>query len=91
MTSPTAVVAGMVLKPNRCSPGLRAIPAAAAPARCCCIARRASRSGQADLRRWAGDYGQLVLLCGHYEGFETSAFAPGLMRSFDRWISAHRR
>ena len=25
---------------------------------------------QADLRRWAGDYEQLVLLCGHYEGFD---------------------
>jgi tRNA (guanine-N1)-methyltransferase len=26
--------------------------------------------GQADLRRWAQDNDQLVLLCGHYEGFD---------------------
>ena len=26
--------------------------------------------GQADLRRWAADYDQLVFLCGHYEGFD---------------------
>jgi tRNA (guanine-N1)-methyltransferase len=25
---------------------------------------------QADLRRWAADYEQLVFLCGHYEGFD---------------------
>ena len=25
---------------------------------------------QADLRRWATDYDQLVFLCGHYEGFD---------------------
>jgi tRNA (guanine-N1)-methyltransferase len=25
---------------------------------------------QADLRRWAENYDQLVLLCGHYEGFD---------------------
>ena len=26
--------------------------------------------GQADLLRWAENYDQLVLLCGHYEGFD---------------------
>jgi tRNA (guanine-N1)-methyltransferase len=25
---------------------------------------------QADLRRWASDYDQLLFLCGHYEGFD---------------------
>jgi len=25
---------------------------------------------QADLRRWAGEHDQLVVLCGHYEGFD---------------------
>jgi len=61
--------AGMVLKPEPVFASFEAIP---------CQGRRRvllmSPQGrplhQSDLQRWAGGYEQLVLLCGHYEGFD---------------------
>jgi len=61
--------AGMVLKPEPVYAAFETIP---------CQSRRRvllmSPQGrplhQSDLQRWAGGYDQLVLLCGHYEGFD---------------------
>jgi tRNA (guanine-N1)-methyltransferase len=61
--------AGMVLKPEPVFAAVEAIPAL--PRRRVLLMSPQGRPlSQADLRRWAGGYDQLVLLCGHYEGFD---------------------
>ena len=61
--------AGMVLKPEPVFAAVEAIPVL--PRRRTLLMSPQGRVlEQADLRRWARDYDQLVLLCGHYEGFD---------------------
>jgi tRNA (guanine-N1)-methyltransferase len=61
--------AGMVLKPEPVFAAVEAIPVL--PRRRTLLMSPQGRVlEQADLRRWATDYDQLVLLCGHYEGFD---------------------
>jgi tRNA (guanine-N1)-methyltransferase len=61
--------AGMVLKPEPVFAAVEAIPML--PRRRTLLMSPQGRVlEQADLRRWAADYDQLVLLCGHYEGFD---------------------
>jgi tRNA (guanine-N1)-methyltransferase len=61
--------AGMVLKPEPVFAALEAIPQL--PRRRVLLMSPQGRLlQQSDLRRWASDYDQLVLLCGHYEGFD---------------------
>jgi tRNA (guanine-N1)-methyltransferase len=59
----------MVLKPEPVFAAFEAIPQL--PRRRVLLMSPQGRPlQQADLRRWASDYDQLVLLCGHYEGFD---------------------
>ncbi|MFM8935785.1 MAG: tRNA (guanosine(37)-N1)-methyltransferase TrmD [Vulcanococcus sp.] len=61
--------AGMVLKPEPVYAAVEAIPLL--PRRRVLLMSPQGRPlQQADLRRWAADYDQLVFLCGHYEGFD---------------------
>ena len=61
--------AGMVLKPEPVFAAFEAIPVQ--PRRQVLLMTPQGKPlQQADLRRWANDYEQLVLLCGHYEGFD---------------------
>ncbi len=61
--------AGMVLKPEPVFAALEAIPVL--PRRRTLLMSPQGRVlEQADLRRWANGFDQLVLLCGHYEGFD---------------------
>ena len=61
--------AGMVLKPEPVFAAVEAIPVL--PRRRVLLMTPQGRLlRQADLSRWASDYGQLLLLCGHYEGFD---------------------
>ncbi len=61
--------AGMVLKPEPVSAAVEAIPVL--PRRLVLLmSPQGQPLQQADLRRWASSYDQLVLLCGHYEGFD---------------------
>ena len=61
--------AGMVLKPEPVFAAFEAIPVQPRR-RVLLMTPQGKPLQQADLRRWAGDYEQLVLLCGHYEGFD---------------------
>ena len=61
--------AGMVLKPEPVFAAVEAIPALPRR-RTLLMSPQGKVLEQADLRRWAEDYDQLVLLCGHYEGFD---------------------
>ena len=61
--------AGMVLKPEPVFAAVEAIPAQASR-RVLLMSPQGRPLQQADLRRWASDYQQLVLICGHYEGFD---------------------
>ena len=61
--------AGMVLKPEPVYAAVEAIPALPRR-RVLLMSPQGQPLQQADLRRWAGDYDQLVFLCGHYEGFD---------------------
>jgi tRNA (guanine-N1)-methyltransferase len=61
--------AGMVLKPEPVSAAFEAIPVLPAR-RVLLLSPQGQPLRQADLRRWARDHDQLVLLCGHYEGFD---------------------
>ena len=61
--------AGMVLKPEPVFAAFEAIPVQPSR-RVLLMTPQGKPLQQADLRRWAGDYEQLVLLCGHYEGFD---------------------
>ena len=61
--------AGMVLKPEPVYAAVEALPVL--PRRRVLLMSPQGRPlQQADLRRWAADYDQLVFLCGHYEGFD---------------------
>lgn len=61
--------AGMVLKPEPVYAAFEAVPVR--PRRRVLLMTPQGRPlHQRDLQRWATDYEQLVLLCGHYEGFD---------------------
>lgn len=60
---------GMVLKPEPVYAALEAIPVLPRR-RVLLLTPQGSPLIQADLRRWARDQDQLVLICGHYEGFD---------------------
>lgn len=61
--------AGMVLKPEPVFAAVEAIPQLSP--RCTLLMTPQGRPlQQADLQRWASGHRQLVLLCGHYEGFD---------------------
>ncbi len=61
--------AGMVLKPEPVFAAVEAIPVL--PRRqVLLMSPQGQPLRQADLRRWASTADQLVLLCGHYEGFD---------------------
>ena len=61
--------AGMVLKPEPVYAAFSAIPVLPRR-RVLLMSPQGQPLLQADLRRWATDYDQLVFLCGHYEGFD---------------------
>ena len=61
--------AGMVLKPEPVYAAVEAIPVLPRR-RVLLMSPQGKPLEQADLRRWAADYDQLVFLCGHYEGFD---------------------
>jgi tRNA (guanine-N1)-methyltransferase len=61
--------AGMVLKPEPVFAALEALPRLPRR-RVLLMSPQGQPLRQADLRRWAGEHDQLVLLCGHYEGFD---------------------
>ena len=61
--------AGMVLKPEPVFAACEAIPQLVRR-RVLLMSPQGHPLHQADLRRWATGYDQLVLLCGHYEGFD---------------------
>jgi len=61
--------AGMVLKPEPVFAAFEAIPVLP-QRRVLLMSPQGKVLEQADLRRWATGYEQLVLLCGHYEGFD---------------------
>jgi tRNA (guanine-N1)-methyltransferase len=61
--------AGMVLKPEPVFAAFGAIPLHS-PRRSLLMTPQGKPLCQADLQRWASNYQQLVLLCGHYEGFD---------------------
>ena len=61
--------AGMVLKPEPVFAAVAAIPDLPRR-RTLLMSPQGKVLEQADLRRWAAGYDQLVLLCGHYEGFD---------------------
>ena len=61
--------AGMVLKPEPVFAAVESIPRRSG-ARVLLMSPQGRPLQQADLQRWAHDHDQLVLLCGHYEGFD---------------------
>ncbi|MEB3271246.1 MAG: tRNA (guanosine(37)-N1)-methyltransferase TrmD [Synechococcus sp.] len=61
--------AGMVLKPEPVFAAFEAIPVLPRR-RVLLLTPQGVPLQQSLLRRWAGDHDQLVLLCGHYEGFD---------------------
>jgi tRNA (guanine-N1)-methyltransferase len=61
--------AGMVLKPEPVFAAMEAVPAWP-QRRVLLMSPQGKPLEQADLRRWATNYNQLVLICGHYEGFD---------------------
>ena len=61
--------AGMVLKPEPVFAAFESIPVSARR-RVLLMTPQGRPLEQADLQRWAESYDQLVLLCGHYEGFD---------------------
>jgi tRNA (guanine-N1)-methyltransferase len=60
--------AGMVLKPEPVYAAVEAIPVL--PRRRVLLMSPQGSPLQPDLRRWATGYDQLLLICGHYEGFD---------------------
>jgi len=60
---------GMVLKPEPVFAALEAIPMLSRR-RTLLMTPQGTLLQQSDLRRWSSTYEQLVLLCGHYEGFD---------------------
>ncbi|MAR06901.1 MAG: transposase [Cyanobium sp. NAT70] len=61
--------AGMVLKPEPLFAAVEAIPRRAR-SRLLLMSPQGRPLQQSDLQRWATEHDQLVLLCGHYEGFD---------------------
>lgn len=61
--------AGMVLKPEPVFAAVEAIPVLN-PRRTLLMTPQGRPLQQADLQRWAEGHRQLLLLCGHYEGFD---------------------
>ncbi len=61
--------AGMVLKPEPVYAAVEAIPVLPRR-RVLLMSPQGKPLQQADLRRWATEYEQLLFLCGHYEGFD---------------------
>ena len=61
--------AGMVLKPEPVYAAVEAIPVLPRR-RVLLMSAQGKPLQQADLRRWATEYEQLLFLCGHYEGFD---------------------
>ncbi|MFW6730812.1 MAG: tRNA (guanosine(37)-N1)-methyltransferase TrmD [Synechococcus sp.] len=61
--------AGMVLKPEPVFAAVEAIPLLN-PRRTLLMTPQGRPLQQADLQRWAVGHRQLLLLCGHYEGFD---------------------
>ncbi|CAK6686497.1 tRNA (guanine-N(1)-)-methyltransferase [Synechococcus sp. CBW1107] len=61
--------AGMVLKPEPVFAAFESIPVLERR-RVLLLSPQGQPLRQADLQRWATDHDQLVLLCGHYEGFD---------------------
>lgn len=61
--------AGMVLKPEPVFAAFEAIPVQPRR-RVLLLTPQGKPLGQKDFHRWAVDHDQLVLLCGHYEGFD---------------------
>ena len=61
--------AGMVLKPEPVHAAMKSIPRASR-SRVLLMTPQGRPLQQADLQRWSSAYDQLVLLCGHYEGFD---------------------
>jgi tRNA (guanine-N1)-methyltransferase len=61
--------AGMVLKPEPVFAAFDTIPVLPRR-RVLLMSPQGTPLRQADLRRWSTGYDQLVLLCGHYEGFD---------------------
>jgi tRNA (guanine-N1)-methyltransferase len=61
--------AGMVLKPEPVFAAFEAIPVLPRR-RVLLLSPQGHPLHQSDLQRWARDHDQLVLLCGHYEGFD---------------------
>jgi 2-C-methyl-D-erythritol 2,4-cyclodiphosphate synthase len=61
--------AGMVLKPEPVFAALETIPTLPGR-RVLLMSPQGQPLRQADLRRWADQHDQLVVLCGHYEGFD---------------------
>ncbi|MFN9631068.1 MAG: tRNA (guanosine(37)-N1)-methyltransferase TrmD [Cyanobacteriota bacterium] len=61
--------AGMVLKPEPVYAAFEAIPTLGRR-RALLMTPQGKPLHQRDLERWARDWDQLVLLCGHYEGFD---------------------
>ena len=60
---------GMVLKPEPVYAAFESLPQLPRR-RVLLMSPQGQPLQQADLRRWATDYEQLVFLCGHYEGFD---------------------
>ena len=61
--------AGMVLKPEPVFAAVESIPRRSG-ARVLLMSPQGRPLQQKDLQRWAKEHDQLVLLCGHYEGFD---------------------
>nr|YP_002048799.1 tRNA (guanine-N(1)-)-methyltransferase [Paulinella chromatophora]ACB42589.1 tRNA (guanine-N(1)-)-methyltransferase [Paulinella chromatophora] len=67
--SPYGGGAGMVLKPEPVFAAVEALPVLE-PRRILLMSPQGQLIRQIDLQRWATTYKQLVLICGHYEGFD---------------------
>ena len=61
--------AGMVLKPEPVFAAVESVPRRA-QSRIVLMSPQGQPMRQQDLQRWAGQHDQLILLCGHYEGFD---------------------
>ena len=61
--------AGMVLKPEPVFAAVESVPRTTR-ARVLLMSPQGRPLQQADLQRWASEHDQLLLLCGHYEGFD---------------------
>ena len=61
--------AGMVLKPEPVFAAVESVPRTTR-SRVLLMSPQGRPLQQADLQRWASEHDQLLLLCGHYEGFD---------------------